>query len=294
LRIFTLAPVTPWPYSAVAMPEQVDHALTRRRNFRLFWIETPAEWGLSGPGGLYYAPLLFSFAHKTHVPLIVILTAVALFSSVAVATPAGRIVVEGSAAGSHLRLSSDGFSLSIAGAMADAPPHGCRFTHGHDAATCPLAGASAIELNMGDGGDFVEVLDPLPFSLTAHLGSGQDKFVGNGEVDLCYPEGSRRNRCIGEGGSDVCITGEQNSDCVGGAGDDYCRTSAGSDGCWGGPGDDVCFMGAGQDGCHGEAGDDRLYGELDPDQLYGGEGFDYCDGGPGKGQSSACETGPRH
>jgi Ca2+-binding RTX toxin-like protein len=246
------------------------------------------------PGGLYHAPLLFLRAHKAHGLLIAALTVIALLSSASVAAPAGRIVVSGAIAGSHLRLTTDGGDILVTGAMTDAPPRGCRFTHNHDAAACPTKGATAIELNMGDHGDFVNVLDPLPFSLTVHLGSGEDKFVGNDEQDLCYPEGSRRNRCVGEGGDDVCITGSQNSDCVGGVGNDYCRTSTGSDGCWGGDGDDVCYMGPGQDGCHGEAGDDRLYGELNPDQLYGGEGFDYCDGGPGKGQSRACEAGPLH
>jgi RTX calcium-binding nonapeptide repeat (4 copies) len=238
---------------------------------------------------------LFSSAHKTHRLLIGVLTALALLAIPGTAAPAGRIVIEGSPAGSHLRLSTEGPNLLVSGAMErEEPPRGCRFTHGHDAATCPLAGVGGIELSMGNHGDYVEVRDPLPVSLTAHLGSGEDKLVGNDEPDLCYPEGSRRNRCVGEGGDDVCVTGSQNSDCVGGDGDDYCRTSAGSDGCWGGDGDDVCYMGPGQDGCHGEAGDDRLYGEHDPDQLYGGEGFDYCDGGPGKGQSRTCEAGPRH
>jgi Ca2+-binding RTX toxin-like protein len=226
--------------------------------------------------------------------LIVYLSMVALLSLPAVASPAGRIVVEGSAFGSHLRLSTNGSNLVLDGAMGEAPPHGCHLTHNHDAASCPLEGVEAIELDMGDRGDFVEVRDRLPFPLTVHLGSGRDKFIGNGERDFCFPEGSRRNRCIGEGGSDVCITGSENSDCVGGPGNDYCRTSTGSDGCWGGPGDDVCYMGPGQDGCHGEAGDDRLYGELSPDQLYGGEGFDFCDGGPGAGSSHTCEAGPRH
>jgi Ca2+-binding RTX toxin-like protein len=237
---------------------------------------------------------MFPNAHKTHRLLIAFLATVALLSLPAIASPAGRIVVEGSASGSHLRLTTDGSEIIVNGAMSKSPPHGCRFTHNHDAAACPLDGVEAIELNMGDQGDFVEVKDRLPFPLTVHLGSGQDKFIGSGERDFCFPEGSRRNRCIGEGGNDVCITGAENSDCVGGPGNDYCRTSTGSDGCWGGPGDDVCYMGPGQDGCHGEAGDDRLYGELDPDQLYGGEGFDFCDGGPGAGSSRACEAGPRH
>ncbi len=224
--------------------------------------------------------------------LIGALAAVALLSLPDAASPAGRIVVEGPASGSHLRLSSDGSNILVTGVMADSL-QGCHFTRGHGAATCPIDGASAIELDMGPGNDFVEVLDRLPFPLTIHLGSGEDRFVGNGEKDLCYPEGSRRNRCIGEGGDDICITGAENSDCVGGDGDDYCQAGTGSDGCWGGPGDDVCFMGPGEDGCHGEAGDDRLFGEPSTDQLYGGEGFDYCDGGPGPGYSRACEAGPR-
>jgi Ca2+-binding RTX toxin-like protein len=235
---------------------------------------------------------LFSRTHKTHRLLIACLTALALLSLPSVASPAGRIVVFGAASGSHLKLTTNGGNIVVEGAMASAQPQGCRFTEGHRAAVCPSAGSAGIEIEMGDSNDFVEVLDPMPFTLTTHLGDGEDKFIGNDEKDICFPEGSRRNRCIGEGGDDVCITGSQNSDCVGGAGDDYCRHSGGSDGCWGGPGDDVCYMGPGQDGCHGDAGNDRLFGENSPDQLYGGEGFDFCDGGPGTGYSWTCESGP--
>ena len=218
--------------------------------------------------------------------------AIALLALPSVASPEGRIVVFGAASGSHLHVSTNGSNIVVKGTMAMARPHGCRFLRGHQAAVCPIADAGGIELNMGSSNDFVEAVDRLPFPLTVHLGSGEDKFIGNAEKDICFPEGSRRNRCIGEGGDDVCITGSLNSDCVGGPGDDYCRTSTGSDGCWGGPGNDVCYMGPGQDGCHGEAGNDRLFGELDPDQLYGGEGFDFCDGGPGIGISRECESGP--
>jgi hypothetical protein len=236
---------------------------------------------------------LFSRAHKTHRLLIGVLAAVALLSLPSVASPAGRIVIEGAASGSHLRLSSDGSNILVTGVMAGSS-QGCHFTRGHGAATCPFDGADAIELDMGPSNDFVEVLDRMPFPVTVHLGDGEDKFIGDAEKDICFPEGSRRNRCIGEGGDDVCITGSQNSDCVGGGGDDYCKAGTGSDGCWGGPGDDVCYMGPGEDGCHGEGGNDRLFGEPSADQLYGGEGFDYCDGGPGVGHSSECEAGPRH
>lgn len=231
--------------------------------------------------------------HKTHGLLIIVLAAIALLALPGAASTTERIVVYGAASGSHLKVSTSGSNIVVKGIMAQARPQGCRFIRGHHAAVCPIGGADAIELDMGPSGDFVEVLDRMPFPLTAHLGSGEDKFIGNAEKDFCYPEGTRRNRCIGEGGDDVCITGSLNSDCVGGSGDDYCKTSTGSDGCWGNDGDDVCYMGPGQDGCHGEAGNDRLYGEHDPDQLYGGEGFDYCDGGPGVGFSHTCEAGPR-
>jgi Ca2+-binding RTX toxin-like protein len=219
------------------------------------------------------------------------LAVIALLLLPSLATPAERIVIKGPATGSHLRLSTEGSNLVVTGVMAD-DLHGCRLVRGHMEAICPTKGASAIEVETGPSNDFVQVLDPLPFPLTAHLGDGEDKFIGNDEKDVCFPEGSRRNRCVGEGGDDVCITGDDNSDCVGGEGDDYCRHSDGSDGCWGGPGDDVCYMGPGQDGCHGEAGNDRLFGEYSADQLYGGEGFDYCDGGPGMCYSRSCEEGP--
>jgi hypothetical protein len=209
------------------------------------------------------------------------------------ATPQGQIVVHGADSGSTLRLSTQGSQLVVSGTMSQSEPVGCLFARGHRVAVCSLNGVGGIEVDMGPNGDFVEVEDELPVPLTVRLGDGSDKFIGNREPDTCYPEGARRNRCIGRAGDDTCITGNQNSDCVGGAGDDYCQTGAGSDGCWGGPGDDVCRMGPGQDGCHGEGGHDELYGGPSPDQLYGGEGFDRCDGLPGWGRSHGCETGPR-
>jgi hypothetical protein len=205
-----------------------------------------------------------------------------------------RIVVRGARSGSHLTLAVRDSLLVVNGYMARSKPAGCRLGRHRMVAVCPLAGVGSIELDMGPSGDMVEVLDRLPVPLTAYLGAGSDKFVGNGERDVCYPGGSRRNRCVGGPGDDICVTGQRNSDCVGGPGDDYCSHGAGSDGCWGGPGRDVCRMGPGQDGCHGGDGADRLYGGSSPDRLYGGRGRDYCDGGPGIGHSRSCEAGPRH
>jgi hypothetical protein len=208
-------------------------------------------------------------------------------------TPAeGGIVVRAASSGSHLRLTVRGSQLLVNGHLARARPLGCRLTRGHSEAICGLAEAGSVVVETGPADDKVEVLDPLPVPLTAYLGGGSDKLIGNSEDDLCYPQGGRRNRCVGAGGDDVCISGPENTDCVGGPGDDYCKTSSGSDGCWGGPGDDVCEMGGGQDGCHGNGGDDRLFGGPGADQLYGGPGRDYCDGGPGTGRSHECESGP--
>jgi Ca2+-binding RTX toxin-like protein len=204
------------------------------------------------------------------------------------ATPESRIVIRGAQSGTHLRLSLSGANLIVNGPMADAT-EGCSFTRGHGEASCPLADAGSIEIDTGPADDKVTVLDRLPVPLTAYLGDGSDKLVGNGEPDICYPQGTPRNRCIGEGGDDICISAPINTDCVGGSGDDYCRTGAGSDGCWGGPGDDICLMGEGQDGCHGEDGNDRLYGGPDGDQLYGGEGVDRCDVEPDGGRQRECE-----
>jgi hypothetical protein len=206
------------------------------------------------------------------------------------ATPEGRIVIHGTEAGTHLRLSISGSNLIVNGPMADAT-EGCRFIRDQAEASCPLAGAGSIEIDTGPANDKVTVLDPLPLPLTAYLGDGSDKLVGSAEPDTCYPQGTPRNRCIGAGGNDICISAPINTDCVGGGGDDYCKTSDGSDGCWGGPGDDVCLMGAGQDGCHGEGGDDLLYGGPGGDQLYGGDGSDHCV--VNGGRTRECESG-RH
>ncbi len=225
-------------------------------------------------------------------PVAAALTALALLASPTTATSEGEIVIHGPASSSHLRLAVSGDAIVVDGYLNRGGQVGC--THGRHGLRCPLAGVGRIEVEMGPEGDKVEVLDPLPVSLTAHLGAGSDKLIGNGEPDICYSEGTKRNRCVGGGGNDVCITGERNSDCVGGAGNDYCRAGAGSDGCWGGRGNDACYMGPGQDGCHGGPGNDRLYGGPSADQLYGGPGHDYCDGSPGVGRSHGCESGPGH
>jgi hypothetical protein len=205
-----------------------------------------------------------------------------------------RIVVPGADSGSHLKLAVRSDVVVVSGHMAPSRPLGCRFERYRMLAVCPLAGVGSMELDMGPSADLVQVLDRLPVPLTVHLGGGSDKFIGNGEPDTCYPEGSRRNRCVGGGGNDLCFTGPANTDCVGGEGDDYCVAEGGSDGCWGGPGRDVCRMGGGHDGCHGGGGGDQLFGGPSSDQLYGGRGRDYCDGGPGVGRSHSCEMGPRH
>jgi Ca2+-binding RTX toxin-like protein len=225
--------------------------------------------------------------------VVVVLAVLALLAVPTVATPAGTIVIYGADSGSTLTLSTKGGKIVVKGRMARRDQPGCHFTRGHRVAVCATGNADSIELQMGPSGDFVRVADRMPLPLTVYLGDGSDKFIGNGERDTCYPGGARRNRCVGGGNDDTCITGPRNSDCVGGPGDDYCRHGTGSDGCWGGPGNDVCVMGPGQDGCHGEEGDDQLYGGAQPDQLYGGPGHDFCDGGPGWGKSHTCDAGPR-
>jgi len=221
------------------------------------------------------------------------LAIVALLAAAAPASPAGQIVIYGAHSGSHLKLTVSGPRIVVKGYMSRARPEGCRWKRRRLVAVCPLKGVSSIQLNMGPSGDMVRVRDRLPIPLTAYLGNGSDKFIGNGERDTCYPQGARRNRCVGGGGNDICITGPRNSDCVGGGGNDFCQHDTGSDGCWGGPGRDICLMGPGQDGCHGGPGNDQLFGGPSPDQLYGGRGFDLCDGGPGWGRSHTCEAGPR-
>jgi RTX calcium-binding nonapeptide repeat (4 copies) len=210
-----------------------------------------------------------------------------------VGAPVRKIEIRGAHSGSDLTLALKGRRLVVKGHLARRHPVGCRFVKRRHSATCRLAGVSSLIVNMGPSGDRVSVLDRLPLPLVAYLGDGEDKLIGNGESDLCFPQGARRNRCVGGGGDDVCITGPLNTDCVGGPGNDVCKTGTGSDGCWGGPGRDVCRMGPGSDGCHGDGGKDLLFGGSGRDRLYGGRDFDFCDGGPGVGRSRGCDVGPR-
>jgi len=223
-----------------------------------------------------------------------VIAAVALLALPSAAAPVSKIVIFGSHDGSTLRLHPRGHNkIVVKGNFAHHHPRGCHFTRGHRKAVCSTRGVGVIEVKMGPKGDKVKVTKSLPLPLVVHLGRGSDKFIGKGERDICFSEGSRRNRCIGGGNNDVCITGNRNSDCVGGRGNDFCHHGAGSDGCWGGGGSDICIMGPGQDGCHGGAGNDRLYGGRAADQLYGGGGFDYCNGQRGWGRSHSCNAGPR-
>lgn len=145
------------------------------------------------------------------------------------AAPAGRVVIHGVESGSRLRLTASGSNIVVDGYMAPERPVDCRLTRGRDAAVCPLAGAAAIEVDMGPSGDKVEVLDRLPLPLTAYLGSGSDKFIGNGEADTCYPQGGN-DRLFGGSGADQLY---------GGPGFDYCDGGPGvgrSHECEAGPG----------------------------------------------------------
>jgi Ca2+-binding RTX toxin-like protein len=224
--------------------------------------------------------------------LIFSLAILAILVAPSAAIPAAQIVIYGAEEGTHMTLSTKGDTLVVKGHQAETPPKGCHFTVYRQVAACNLNLADSIEIQTGQSGDFVRVLDPLPVPVTAYTGAGSDKFYGNSERDTCYTQGDKKNRCVGKGGNDTCITGQKNSDCIGNGGDDYCEHGAGSDGCWGGPGNDVCKMGPGKDGCHGEEGNDRLYGGEDGDQLYGGPGYDYCDGEGGLNSLHGCEAGP--
>lgn len=252
-----------------------------------------AAWDVSPSLTILPLTSIASPAVRRALPVLFVAMACLLGATSSAAPTRESILIRGAESGSHLRLTVRGPRLFVNGHLQRSRPLGCRLTRGFRAAACRLGEAGSVVVEMGSSDDKIEVLDRLPVPLTVYLGSGSDKLIGNGERDFCHPQGSRRNRCIGGGGDDVCISGPQNTDCVGGPGADYCETSDGSDGCWGGPGRDVCLMGAGRDGCHGDGGNDRLLGGNASDQLYGGGGFDYCDGGRGLGRSHACESGPR-
>jgi len=116
-----------------------------------------------------------------------LLTAVvvlAFFGLTSSASPRGGIVlIRGADAGSHLRLTVSSGELLVNGQLAAEVPSGCRLAPGYSAASCGLAEISSVVIEMGSANDKITVLDPLPVPLTAYLGSGSDKLIGNTEDD---------------------------------------------------------------------------------------------------------------
>src|SRR6478735_1769451 len=110
--------------------------------------------------------MLFSPSRKL---VVCLLAVIALLAIPTVATPAGTIVIYGSESGSTLTLSTKGSAIVVKGRMAHRDQPGCQFTRGHRVAVCSTRGADAIEVQMGPGGDFVQVADRLPLSLTVDL-----------------------------------------------------------------------------------------------------------------------------
>jgi Ca2+-binding RTX toxin-like protein len=117
---------------------------------------------------------------------------------------------------------------------------------------CPAASISAIRIASGGGSDEVDVnIPPGKASVQVLLGSGNDAFYGDSEVDKV------------SGGS-------------------------GSDKEYGGSGDDLLFGNGDSDKLLGQGGDDLLSGGPAPDQLSGGSGKDRCDSGSGQGKETGC------
>lgn len=117
---------------------------------------------------------------------------------------------------------------------------------------CPASSISTIQIASGAGSDEVDVdIPPGKAAVQVSLGSGNDAFYGDSEVDK--------------------VSG-----------------GPGSDKEYGGSGDDVLFGNGDSDKLLGQAGDDLLSGGPAPDQLIGGAGEDRCNGGSGNGKESGC------
>src|SRR5829696_594803 len=114
-----------------------------------------------------------------------VLSVLAFLATPAAATPASTIVIYGAQSGTTLTLGTKGDKIVVKGNMAERHQPGCRFVRGHRVAVC-TGRANAIEIRMGNSGDFVRVKERLPVPLTIYLGGGSDKFIGGGERDTCF------------------------------------------------------------------------------------------------------------
>ncbi|MDP9276766.1 MAG: hypothetical protein M3O76_00975 [Actinomycetota bacterium] len=274
-------------------------------------------------------------------PSLVIATIVALLAlpaagwaaeDVSIQSGAGgqQLVIKGSDGGDHVTigLDSSGSDFVLNGYFPGSVPGSCQAEKPQKKLLCRTAGITEVLVDLGAANDKLEILDPLPSTVIAHLGSGNDRMSGNGEPDTCYMDGGAKKQCLLGGGDDTCIGGPGRGDCYGGpgndsyaamanpdgfwggqgadvcrmgpgndecygdAGNDLCSMGGGNDLCQGGPGDDVCRGGGGNDACEGEGGNDTLIGGPGIDRILGGAGRDSCDAGPGPAHVRSCESGP--
>ncbi len=86
-------------------------------------------------------------------------------------------------------------------------PSGCQPTHGYGAASCRLAEACSVVIEMGSSNDKIEVAR----SAAGAAHRLPRLWVGQADrqrrVGHLLSAGHPRNRCIGNGGDDVCISG---------------------------------------------------------------------------------------
>ena len=98
-----------------------------------------------------------------------------------IASSEGVLVLHGSHASSHPRFSVKGSDLVLHKRQGMHYPGGSGCRNTHPGFRCSLGPYGRVEIIMGPSDDKVEIDSPMPVPVTARLGGGSDKFIGNDE-----------------------------------------------------------------------------------------------------------------
>ncbi|WP_205697323.1 lytic murein transglycosylase [Conexibacter sp. SYSU D00693] len=168
-------------------------------------------------------------------------------------------------------LITDGAGLKLAAGT------GCTLASGK--VTCPLSGATRLEVLGGDRGDTLTA-NATSVAVTLDGGAGDDRLTGAQTAGTLV--GADGNDTLdGRGGDDVLGGGAGGDKLLGGDGADQLDGDDGADRLESGTGDDLLRGGAGDDVLKAADGDDRLEGHDGTDSLDAGAGDDQLDGGSG-------------
>jgi hypothetical protein len=160
----------------------------------------------------------------------------------------------------------------------------------------PVSQVKSINIQVGDGDNYVYVVPQLKVDTVITAGNGNDSIHaggGNASItagtgnDVIYASqgnnvihlGDGNNVVLGAGGNDEIVVGNGNNYVYGGAGDDSITAGSGDNTLIGAAGNDTIVAGDGNNSINGGMGNDNITAGNGQDSIFGSTGNDSLSGG---------------